>query len=75
MPKKPQISDEHKKDMVAFFRARLAHVLDLGYDLQLGDKIPKYFRIGGAQKDFKLYPHATPIYEIIGLTQDDMTKL
>lgn len=54
MPKKPQISDEHKKDMVAFFRSRLAHVLDLGYDLQLlGDNIPKYIRIGSAQRDFR----------------------
>ena len=54
MAKKSQISDEHKKDMIAFFQSRLAHVLDLGYDLQLlGDNIPKYIRIGSAQRDFR----------------------
>ena len=65
MPKKAQISDEHKRDIAAFFQARLAHVKDLGYDLGIGEGVPKYIRFGCAQKDVKLYPNATPIYEKI----------
>ena len=59
--------------MVAFFQARLSHVNNLAYDLDIADGIPKYIRIGCAQKDLKLYPNATPIYEImVGLIKDDM---
>ena len=54
MGKKAQISAEHKRAMIACLNVRLAHVLDLGYDLQLlGDNIPKYIRIGSAQRDFR----------------------
>ena len=72
MPKKAPISDEHKNDMQTFLQARLAHLLQVGHDLQVDDGVAKYIRIGGSQNDIKFYPHATPIYEVIGVTLDDM---
>ena len=72
MPKQARISAEHQRALIAFFEARLAHILKLGHDLQTGDGAPKYIRIGCSKNDLNCYPKATPIYEIIGVPQDDM---
>ena len=71
MPKKAPISDEHKNDMQTFLQARLAHLLQVGHGLQVDDGVVEYIRIGGSRNDIKFYPHATPIYEVIGVTLDD----
>ena len=74
MGKKAQISAEHKRAMVACLNVRLAHVISLKHDLGTGDGLPKYIRIGGSKTDEQFYPNATPIYEIVGLTHDDMIQ-
>ena len=72
MPKQAQISVEHQRAMIAFFEARLAHIIKLGYDLQIEDHAPKYIRIDCSQNDLNSYPNAIPVYEIIGVLRDDM---
>lgn len=66
--RRAQIFDEHKRETQAFFQARLAHLFILGHDLQTGNGVTKYIHIGGSQMDLKLYPNATPIYKVVGVT-------
>ena len=74
MTKQAQISYEHKRAMIAFLRARLGHLITLGYDLRTGDGAPKYIRIDCTKKALESYPDATPINERIDVTRDDMIR-
>ena len=60
--------------MIAFLLAQLGHLITLGHDLRTGDGTPNYIRINCTKKALESYPDATPINEIIGVTQDDMIQ-
>ena len=65
---------QNERPMIAFRLVWHHHLITLGHDLQTGDGALKYIRIDCTKKALESYPDATPINEIIGVTQDNMIR-